>query len=120
MRTAAPAHHDDLGAVLGIGRAVATAAPLPRTLSTIAARAAELVAADRAGILLLDDRGRLRYAARHGLSAAYGENFRLRDPRMPVSGRWAPAAPSPSPIRTPSRGSRRGATWRGARGTGPW
>lgn len=76
---------DDLGAVLDIGRAVATGAPLPSTLSSIASRAAELVAAELAAILLLDGRGRLRYAAGHGLSAAYGENFRIHDPRLPVA-----------------------------------
>jgi GAF domain-containing protein len=67
-----------------MSRAVATPAPLSRILTTIAAQAAGLVAAQFASVLLLDGHRRLRFAAGYGLSAEYGEIFTRAEDGMPI------------------------------------
>lgn len=54
--------HGELRAILDVSRAVATAAPLPDVLATIAETAARQVQAQSAAILLVDSHGGLHLA----------------------------------------------------------
>jgi signal transduction histidine kinase len=68
-----------------MSRAVSTPAPLSSILSTIAGKAAAVMEARAASILLLGGRGRLRFAGSYGLSAGYREHFAKDQNAMPVA-----------------------------------
>jgi len=78
--------HGELRAILDVSRAVATAAPLPDVLVTIAETAARQARAQSAAVLLVDSHGGLHLAGSYQLSPQYKETIRTASPdALPVT-----------------------------------